>query len=159
MTNLNLIGIIIKVLPSVTSTLLAIFKFNYSMLIRGIEANQSHCRDYYEAENDNWVCFKSGSTALSIVTAALSLAMSILIISHLSEKRPLMEIGLFWGILLIFVSFGYSFKWHSELFTVTNGLHASNKRIFRIIGDHLAFFVNVMALIGVVLFQIYALNL
>lgn len=157
MSALTLIGFIIRVLPSVTSSLLALFKFNYTMLIRGIEANHDHCPDYHNAENGNWICFKSGSTASSIVTAALSLAMSVLIISHLSEKRPLMEIGLFWGVILIFISFGYSFKYHSELFTVTNGLRSSDVPLFRFFGNHLAFFANAVALIGSVGFQYYAL--
>jgi len=135
-----------RVLPNLVSILLCWRKFRFSQVARGVEAYQDTCSDFDSVKKDGFPCLKSGITALGVVSAVISLSVSVIILTRLSGIPNIAYGGLFGGFFIIFICLTYTQELGSGAFTLRADLPRSRWRFFRFFGKNPALRANFLCL-------------
>jgi len=152
-----LLIVLLRSIPHLFSLILSANKFNFTTMVRGIEMNKEYCESYDKQEKkeikDRWKCFRPGSIAISVIIATITLAISILLSSYLSNQRVIKDLGLVSGFILVGGSLLYSTSYGSEIFLLSKKLNQSPRKIFQKIGKHPALYLNVLIIFLSIIFQ------
>lgn len=143
-----------KMLPSLVSILLCWRQFNFTQVARGIEAYPDKCADFEKVKASKYPCLQSGLTALSVVTAVISLGISVVIISQLSGFSNIAQGGSISGILTITFGLLYAQELNSDAFTLRVKLTESSRRIFRSLGKNPALWANIFCTGAILTYQL-----
>lgn len=150
----NFLDFAFKMMPNIISIILVGGNFSYTQVVRGIESNKDTCFNFKSAQDSKFLCVKHGVTALTIVIASLSSGMSLIIISHFSDKPTIAQYGIYGGIIYIIISFVYIQKYDSEVFKLHSMLSNSPIKIFRKLGKHPSIWWNIINTIMISAYQL-----
>lgn len=150
-----ILDVVVRSLPAIVSLVFSFFNFNRSLMTLGIEANRTLCRNYRTQEESGFLCLGPGANALSVTSAVISLATSLIIaaiLATLSSTRVLYGI---WAAVLFCGTLAYVASYRKEIFKVEEALTALGHTFW---GNHIALAVNLITVACSIIFSVLSLS-
>jgi len=117
-----ILDIVVRSLPALLSLVFSFFSFKRSLVVLGIEANSKLCCCFESQKDENFSCVGPGTNALSVTSAVVALATSLIIAAILTEVPHVRILYGIWAPVLFCGIFGYVICYKHEIFKVEEAL-------------------------------------